>query len=170
MKKNSIFAISLVLINLISCDSISEKITAKATEVVIESAMGDSVKVDINEDGLVNLSVTTDEGTTTLNMSDTKIPDDFPSDIYFISDANRGVVAVIDTPDGKMVSLVDTLDMTLEEARAKIKDNMNAYKLEFETNSEINANLMFKKEGVKSFTISLNVFEGKVLCNYGVMY
>jgi hypothetical protein len=171
MTKSYLLAIPFAFAVLTSCDSISDKITEKATEAVLESLSSDSVDINLNtEDGEVSLTINTEDGTTTLDISKSELPEDFPTDIYLIPDAKRGVVSVVDSPDGKFIALVDTLNMSVADAQAEIKSNMTGYELKFETISDINATLMYESESVKSFTISLNEFEGRVLANYAVMY
>lgn len=166
------FILPFLVLGMVSCESITEKIAESATETLMETALGDSVDVEFTktENGEVGLTINSPEGTTTLDVSKKDLPEDFPKDIYINKSGKRGPLTLVDSPDGKFISFIDTLSMSLLDAQNDIKNNMSNYKLKFETSSDINANLMFESESVKTITISLNEYEGVILANYAVMY
>jgi len=167
------FALLLVMM---SCDSVSDKVSEAAVEAVAESLSGDSVAIDFHgEDGELSLEVTNDDGTTTswdLNTDDHKLPADFPSEVVFVENAKRGMVSVVDSPDGKYVVIQDTLYVSLERAGEELKSKNANFKLDAEIKSGPMHTLSFSSENIQTFSISLTdgEEEGYVLAQYGVMY
>ncbi|MGB0392050.1 MAG: hypothetical protein ACPGD5_10795 [Salibacteraceae bacterium] len=161
---------------MISCDSVTDKVSEAAVEAVAESLSGDSVKIDFHgEDGEVNLEVTNDDGSTTswdLNTENHELPEDFPTDVYLIPNAKRGMVSVVDSPDGKYVVIQDTLFVTMKEAGEDLKSNNSNFKLDAEIKSGPMHTLSFSSNEISTFSVSLldGEEEGYVTAQYGIMY
>lgn len=84
-----LFPVAVVLV-LSGCGkSVSQKVSEKATEKIIEAQSGGKADVDI--DGK-NIKVETDEGKME-SGEDVKLPDDFPSDVYVIDGKIKSTIS-----------------------------------------------------------------------------
>lgn len=160
-----------------SCNSVNDKVSEAAAEAIVESLSGDSVKIDLHgEEGEFSVEVTNEEGESTswdLNTEAKDLPDDFPPQAYILENGTRGMLSVVDSPDGKYVVIQDTLYMSLSEARTIMREKMANVKMEAEIISSPMSSFSFILEGNKIFTVSLNEGdqdEGFIIAQYGVMY
>lgn len=144
---------------LISCDSVSDKVSEVAAEAVIETVAGDSVDIDFDgEEGELSVSVTNEDGTTStwdVSTEGQELPEDFPSEVYLFSDTKRGVLSVVDSEDGKMVMFSDTAYISLKEAQETIKSEMSALKLEAEINAGPMSTFSYVFREDKNISVSL---------------
>ena len=154
-----------------SCDSVSDEISQQAAEKLIESLSGDSINVDIDEkNGEISLSITDEDGTKTIEVLAHTIPDDLPSDIYLLKDANRGNVTTISSGEGVVITIQDTLLIDIERARSKIKKNMKGYSLEFESSMDGLVSLMYAKGEGKTCVYTITKDGGVALISYAITY
>jgi len=144
MKRLNLLIITATLgFGLVSCSS--DSIRDSITEAVIESQTGEDVDVESDGDGNMlikgengeeininvdadgeggSLSVKDENGEEVNFSTDTKIPDDFPSNIYVIDGERKGVVNMT-TDEGKMVNFAISVDDDIASVSEKIKDEMN---------------------------------------------
>jgi hypothetical protein len=144
MRRLNLLIITATLgFGLVSCSS--DSIRDSITEAVIESQTGEDVEVESDGDGNMvikgengeeininvdadgeggSLSVKDENGEEVNFSTDTKIPDDFPSNIYVIDGERKGVVNMT-TDEGKMVNFAISVDDDIASVSEKIKDEMN---------------------------------------------
>ena len=134
----------------------SEEIGQKIMEKAIESQTGGKVDVDADK-GI--MSVDTKDGSFSAGEN-VKIPDNFPKDIFVLSDA-KVAFAMSGAAGEKSYSISYFTSTTPEEAMSKYKDEMikNGWQKENETDMGTQGKILNFKKGQVSVMITLGTSE-----------
>lgn len=166
MKKvNLLLIASVMAIFTIGCKSITEKVSEK----VIESAIGHDADIEIDKDGNTTLTVKGEDGEeVTLSANSNEIPDNFPSDIYFVK-GEIIVVSSMNTSGGDIITVSMYVDGEPAELSKDIIKNMkeNGWKTEMNTSTPEASMIVFSKDK-KGATITIGDDDGKTAVSYMV--
>lgn len=146
---------------------VSQKIGQKIGESIMEKAIeqGTGQKADVSADGK-SVSVKTDSGTFSASgTGDIKLPSDFPSDVFVLSDAK--ITFATSTPanaaDGTKTSFMVgyTTNQSVNDVTNKYRDEMTKNGWTKESEANYGAMMINFKKGTKDVLVTISDSQGE---------